>query len=417
MLSSDVSQFKKSIFSGVISRLVVKILNLILNIFYLRRIPSNLLGISNVRLGLLHNSLVGLVRDPFRKSLVTERFSQDLFKLSFYCPLIGFIFSIIFSLIWIFILSTPIESFGFKDYTCAVFLFALSALFEISCEPFYIFLKTLDYNNTIHFIDTLSQLTHTVVLICLLFFRNYINIYHVCFLHFSRFFILLVSYIFGVWIFYRKRVSLSNKSLSDKPDLIRSYFVQNCLQVILSHGENYITNLLPWLSFTHLGHYSLVFNLGSMIPNVIFAPIEESLYVLCGRRSIETIENKRNFFRNNFQPIQRLMMFLGLFSMIYGHILGGPFLTFFFSKTHSIEILTKIMTLFSTYLIFLSVNGPLEAFVYATFDARAVNSSSGTLMKISSVHFISLAIITYFNGVYGILLTNMFVYCLRIYLR
>ncbi|KAF1743700.1 hypothetical protein MXB_2411, partial [Myxobolus squamalis] len=83
--------------------------------------------------------------------------------------------------------------------------------------------------------------------------------------------------------------------------------------MLLSQGENYIITILPWLQFHQLGYYSIVFNLGSMIPHIIFSPVEESLYILCGRQLKETDdETKTEFFNHNFKGIQRILLYCGL---------------------------------------------------------------------------------------------------------
>ncbi|KII66483.1 Protein RFT1 [Thelohanellus kitauei] len=416
MLTSDFSSFKKSVSNGIIVRVFMKILNLALDMLYLNRISSKVLGAANVRLGLLHNTLVGLVRDPFRKSLVTERYSKELLRLSLFCPGIGLGLGLIFVVFWLYVLGIPGESLEKSEYLFAVVVFALSAWLEICNEPMYLFLKTNDFIYTISLIDVVSQLTHIVIMLRILFKNSTIGIYDVCLLHFSRFFAMWISFIVATFM----NVDTFRKvkyGAQDKSELIKSYFFQNIFHIFSNQGENFLINIIPWLKFGELGVYSIVFNLGSIIPHIFFAPIEESLYILCGRRSTDSIAQKRNFFATTFHSIQRVMLYFGCFAFIYGQMLSGIFFKIFFSSsTHSIDLLSQLMQQFATYILFLAINGPLEAFVYSSLNAKDVYKSTKTLVMVSGVHFSSLILLTTRLGVAGILYSNILVYCVRIYI-
>ncbi|KAF0986543.1 hypothetical protein HZS_4582 [Henneguya salminicola] len=134
--------------------------------------------------------------------------------------------------------------------------------------------------------------------------------------------------------------------------------------MILSQGENYVVTILPWLKLSELGHYSIVFNLGSILPHVFFAPIEESLYVLCGRQLLGNSLPRQIFYRKHFKPIQRLKQ-----------------------RTFSFHI--------------------------DVID-ESVNSSSRQLCVLSVAHIAGLSVLTYMYGVLGLLYANIITYCFRI---
>ena len=150
-----------SVSANIGLEITLKILTFLLKALCLRYVSTDVLGLANIRLYLMQQSIVFLSREPFRRSCIgaVNYPLQDIINLVWFAPVIGILYGAIFSFIWLFILPQP-DTQLFPHYGFSVLVYALSALLELIAEPCFLVtqLKGVVKTNVVIFgISTLNS--------------------------------------------------------------------------------------------------------------------------------------------------------------------------------------------------------------------------------------------------------------------
>ena len=129
----------RSVSVNIPLEIALKIITFLLKAVCLRYVATDVLGVANIRLLLMQQSIVFLSREPFRRSCIgaVTVSLQDIVNIVWFVPFVGFLYCTIFSIIWCFALSQP-DSELFPNYRQAVLIYSFSAILELLAEPCYI---------------------------------------------------------------------------------------------------------------------------------------------------------------------------------------------------------------------------------------------------------------------------------------
>ena len=122
------------------SAIVLRLITFILNAIILRHISGEVLGIVNVRLLLLFDTIIFISREAFRKACLKKPSNGDwkgTFNLVWLSVPIGIFSSLFLCYIWTCHFEQPSPALR-DQYVIAVILVCASAIIELCHEPFFI---------------------------------------------------------------------------------------------------------------------------------------------------------------------------------------------------------------------------------------------------------------------------------------
>uniref|UniRef100_A0A915CK22 Protein RFT1 homolog n=1 Tax=Parascaris univalens TaxID=6257 RepID=A0A915CK22_PARUN len=165
--STLASSFAPNLSGQLISRLI----SFAINMYLLRRINGDLLGVVNVSLTLFYTTTIFLVREPFRKTFLSNdvplsRVVNYLWLSPLICPLVALS---LYSLIWIPLSTVPPPELV-DSYEWALFTFGFAAWLEAVAEPFVIISLRLAMDAQYAVAQGLLVVTQRITVVVFLFF-------------------------------------------------------------------------------------------------------------------------------------------------------------------------------------------------------------------------------------------------------
>ncbi|KAG2531468.1 hypothetical protein JM18_000379 [Phytophthora kernoviae] len=174
--------------------------------------------------------------------------------------------------------------------------------------------------------------------------------------------------------------------------------VQSGVKYLLAEGDKWV--LTGFASLQHMGVYGLVSNLGSLMPRIVFLPIEEATKTIFSKLALAQKENSadqkddENKKRSLTDAKMLLMILLKLMNMI-----GLVFVCFGTSYAYTLVLLLygaekarqgvgAALAVYCVYIPFLGVNGVCEAVVHAIGDDHQLMR----LNKLLGVFFVIYAV-------------------------
>ncbi|KAG2834781.1 hypothetical protein PC113_g20320, partial [Phytophthora cactorum] len=154
--------------------------------------------------------------------------------------------------------------------------------------------------------------------------------------------------------------------------------VQSGVKYLLAEGDKWV--LTGFASLQHMGVYGLVSNLGSLVPRIVFLPIEEatktifSKLALAQKQKSDDKDDKENMTKSLEDGQTLLLVLLKLMNLV-----GLLFVCFGTSYAHTLVLLLygaekarqgvgAALAVYCAYIPFLGVNGVCEAVVHAIGD-------------------------------------------------
>ncbi|KAF1791064.1 RFT1 protein [Phytophthora cactorum] len=154
--------------------------------------------------------------------------------------------------------------------------------------------------------------------------------------------------------------------------------VQSGVKYLLAEGDKWV--LTGFASLQHMGVYGLVSNLGSLVPRIVFLPIEEatktifSKLALAQKQKSDDKDDKENMKKSLEDGQTLLLVLLKLMNLV-----GLLFVCFGTSYAHTLVLLLygaekarqgvgAALAVYCAYIPFLGVNGVCEAVVHAIGD-------------------------------------------------
>uniref|UniRef100_K3WD63 Protein RFT1 homolog n=1 Tax=Globisporangium ultimum (strain ATCC 200006 / CBS 805.95 / DAOM BR144) TaxID=431595 RepID=K3WD63_GLOUD len=187
--------------------------------------------------------------------------------------------------------------------------------------------------------------------------------------------------------------------------------LQSAVKYLLTEGDKWVLSLVA--TFENMGVYGIVFHLGSLVPRIIFLPIEEATKTIFSKlASGSTATSSSN------QPVQegyRLVMVL----LKIMNLIGLLFVCFGANYAHTLVLLlygdekarlgvSDALAVYCGYIYLLGLNGIGEAFVHAVGDAAQLMRLNKLMGGFFVLYAFSafLFMVTLRLGTIGIILAN-----------
>ena len=264
----------------------------ILNAFILRKISGDVLGIVNVRLLLIFDTIIFISREAFRKSCLKKPENGDwrgTINVIWMCWPIGIFFSLVLGYIWSFHLELPKDLELHDQYHLAVILMCLSAMVELSFESCFVISQIFLWIRFRAFVDTVALGTRAFMLALIVSYKPDRTILYFGWTHLLASVIQLLLYILKFSYELQKSSTELQPALSsvrdlfpsspfknwhqDRWNLTKSFIRQGILKQLLTEGEKYLFTIFSLMTLAEQGIYDVVANLGSLAPRLVFSKV------------------------------------------------------------------------------------------------------------------------------------------------
>ncbi|OTF79651.1 hypothetical protein BLA29_002954 [Euroglyphus maynei] len=194
-----------------------------------------------------------------------------------------------------------------------------------------------------------------------------------------------------------------------------TFFYNSLLKQFLTEGERYIMTMFSVISFAEQGVFDVINNLGSLPARIIFQQIEENGYILFSslvKRDLDASQQTTKIVQSLTicSNLTKLMTIIGLTLFTYGYHAASILLSIYggenFIRGTFGTLAIHLFEWHCIYIIFIAINGILEAYSFAVMNTRQLNRFNRNLL-ITSIIFtaISLMIISYVGSV-GFIMAN-----------
>ncbi|TGZ59519.1 hypothetical protein CRM22_009018 [Opisthorchis felineus] len=468
-------------------QLGLHLMTFVLNGLAYHRLDTASLGLVNVRLGLFYTTLMFISRDAFRRAFlsrggqlliqadtsVDEDFEESarlssrgrtrrplsrlagLIDLAWAILPLGMITSVILLTIWIRVLPSP-SSLASKHgelmlpvevlqerYVNCLLVYALSGLFELSTEPFWLICQLSHLIGSRIVIEALANLARAVgIAIAIFTVSSDYAIYSLALPQILHGTTLFVAYLIYFSYTLRKRgddddrdgrvlegvrrfrdiFPRVSKYEIDRPalKLARSLFGQGLLKQLLTEGERYLISAFNLLSFTDQGIYDMVNNIGSIATRLLFLPMEESCHFVFNQCLVRNTppnqqdpELLKSVFRI-FRTVLRTCSLVAWIGVTFAQANSCLLLTVYVGRTLGENVLAvSLLRLYAAYVLLLAWNGSTEAFLNAAMSSHEVVKHNERLIIFSFVFLGANWLFVPWLGAHGFVVAN----CINMFSR
>ncbi|KAL3662171.1 hypothetical protein V7S43_012971 [Phytophthora oleae] len=154
--------------------------------------------------------------------------------------------------------------------------------------------------------------------------------------------------------------------------------VQSGVKYLLAEGDKWV--LTGFASLEHMGVYGLVSNLGSLVPRIVFLPIEEATKTIFSKLALaqkqksddkHDTENKKKSLTDGqtlLLVLLKLMNLVGLVFVCFGTSYAYTLVLLLYGAEKAGQGVGAVLAVYCAYIPFLGVNGVTEAVVHAIGD-------------------------------------------------
>ncbi|WKY03720.1 hypothetical protein Q1695_005017 [Nippostrongylus brasiliensis] len=412
-------------FSG---QLVSRVFSFGINMYLLRVVDNDVLGIVNVRLALLYNTVLFLTREPMRKANILRSSIPCFINMIWLSSLVALVLSAVCAQFWYLFSSSHNVPFP------VLLAFPLSAVVESFAEPFAVI--SLRFSLTGHFAiaQSLLILLQRVFVLVLLFSTTLSHLYifayaqvlsSVAYLvfHYSAFYYYsrrsmpeLVQFP-GYRSFFPQPVyGLERDSVS----AVGTFFAHSILKQLMTDGSAYVMTFTEILSLKSQAVFDAVEKVGSLVARIVLAPVEEMCFahfsnaINQNSKVFDKSTDQHESLIRNFSIVLHVACVIGIVVSVFGipysplavYVYGGQLL---YNNGGAV-----LLSLYCIYLSIMAVNGITECFAMATMNNVQIFSHGGFLFVSAVAHLV----LTFVLGVYlsapGFIIANAINMLLRI---
>lgn len=341
-----VSTFRSASYN-VILQVSFRILTFVMNGVLLRYTSRDMLGVVNVRLMLLQQTIVFVSREAFRKACLSrssEKLWPQVINLLWCVFPIGVVISFILGYIWIYYLESPDPS-SVDNYQLGVVVFAATGAIELLSEQLWVISQVFLFFKLKVVVEGVANFSRCFLTVFLVICFPNLGIISFCVAQTSFSVLSVILYYIYFWHFINSEKSESIEhfplkswrdflpcSIPNKPliswgmaTLTLSFFKQSILKKILTEGERFIMTIFKVLTFAEQGVYDIINNLGSLVARCVFMPIEESYYTFFahlltrGKSADKQSPEAANMAAEVLEVILKLMILIGITILVFGY--------------------------------------------------------------------------------------------------
>jgi len=439
MSSSVVSSSLKSASLNMITQVMFRMVTFAMNAFVLRHISRDVLGLVNVRLNLLDDTIMFLSKEGFRLACLSHKGKegwQKVVNLMWLTVPVSIFWSLIFYYVWTAFLPSP-SSDLLEQYHQAVLIVAVSGVGQMLAEPPWVAGQVLMFVRLRVVMDTVWVMTRVIVLCLAVTYMPDKVVVVWAWGHALAGLLYVLGYYFAFYIIikinrdhsdYNKAVNYHFPFTSvlellpswpgqfsvnqEQWTVATSFLGQGVVKQLLTEGERYVMTIFSLLTLSEQGIFDVISNLGSLAARFIFRPVEESAYFFFSqlwKRSVpveqQDKENSDKVQLGLFRLL-RLMLLLGLIIVLLGYSYSHLVLHLYGGHTLTDGAGPQLLRSQCLLILFLSVNGITECFARAAMSKGEINSYTRT-MSFMSVVYLGLAfVLTKLLGPVGFVLAN-----------
>jgi len=452
------SSITKATFS-CLSKIFCRCISFTINAFIVRFVGRDVLGIMNVRLLLLENTLLFLSKEAISRAALSSTtqaqnkstWPQLVNQMWITVP-VCFLISLPCLYIWVYALSA-VDAVYFEQYLFSCLMMAFSCIFELTAEAPIFVGQVFCFIKLKVTLDTLHIIIRSIIFVAIIIYDKNLAI--------AAFgiaqFVSALTIVFGNYGFfhvYIKRLKAHRESVkktdensevepyfehmedfpfnsavemlpcvmrNDEPyfnrnlqKLVFSFVKQGVLKQILTEGEKYVMTISPVLSFSQQATYDIVNNMGSLAARFIFRPIEDSCYFYFTQTIARDIALKEqpspkvNEAANVLSQVCKGVTSIGLLGLTFGQSYAGTLLLLYGGKGFVAGGLPEILLRWHCgAIVLIGINGVTEGYIFATKTSKQIDAYN-YYMAIFSVTFLLLSYqLTNFLGPVGFILANI----------
>ncbi|XP_013404396.1 protein RFT1 homolog [Lingula anatina] len=413
--------------------LMFRVLSFVMNGVLLHYVTSQMLGVVNVRLILLHSTILLVAREGFRRACVSKSSKQNwgqVINLVWCIVPIGILTAMVFSYVWLYLLEVP-DPIQMPNYHIGVYSYASCAVIEILSEPVWLTAHAFLFVKLKAVIESVCIITRSMINILLVvYFPDWgIIAFSVAQIVFT---VLWVTAYYAYFSWYvstqqKKDDSFPVKSVREflptkapgKPwisthlvVLTWSFVKQSFLKQLLTEGEYYVMTVFGVLSFAEQGVYDVINNLGSLAARFIFQAVEESGYLFFSQTLTREVpikeQNKDTILLASrvLESLLKLVTYIGLIVLIFGYSYSYLFLDLYGGNTLSQGPGPMLLRVYCLYVLIIAINGTTECFVFAAMSKLDVDRYNYKMMLFSLLFLLASWSLTQWLGSVGFILAN-----------
>ncbi|KAI6238154.1 RFT1 domain containing protein [Aphelenchoides fujianensis] len=412
---SSLLRILKYNFSG---QLLGRLFTFFINVYLIRYVDGNIVGLVNVRLYLLYATSVFLSVEPLRKLCLGKQLSiADAVKYAWLAPVISVVVSFVLAVVWSFL---PVqEVVSAAEYRVLLRCFAVAAVVECCGEPLAILSQKSGRHGLFAFAQSALLVSNKFVAIVLILAGVdaitalaagqvlgtvvYAGIFYATFVHigasldFSPWFSLLPDY---KWAEMR---------------MLGTILFHSVQKQLITEGAGYVMTFTQQLSFTEQAVYDTVDKLGSLVVRIVLRPLEESCALhFAGHFDRSATPAVPERLGQQFLAICRWLITLGtviaIFSIPYSSIVvqiyGGSLL----SENKG----GLLLSMYTFNLLVMAINGIVECFAFASMNNAAIFAHGKFLLVASAAHLATNILLLRLMGAPGFIVANILNVVLRI---
>ena len=440
-MSSLLSSTIKSASINVVATVMFRVLTFALNAFILRRVDRIVLGVINVRLTLLDDTILFLSREAFRRSCLTK--VKDPKNASQWKPVFNLIWcgvpnTIFWALslgwIWKSYLSAPGSPELDQQYYAAVVCVCFSTLIQTCSEVFYIVAQIYLFVKLKPTLDFVWVFVKCLLLAVGVYHNPEKAILMAGYAHLIATFIYTLGHYFYFMYYCSRRPRNDEdfpfKSISDflptffqfgidkaRLGLTLGFYKQGVLKMALTEGERYMMTFFDLLSFTEQGVYDVVANLGSLAARFIFRNVEDSAYFYFSQtvtRSDKADPKKDAKVAQHLTLLLRVMTLLGLIIVTFGFSYSHLLLHLYGGENLSSGIGPNLLRTHCVLVLFLALNGVSECYAFASMPTQQVEKFNYKMIWMSGIFLLLVAGFSKVFGPVGFIFGNIANFAMRL---
>jgi oligosaccharide translocation protein RFT1 len=427
-------------------QLLSRALTFVLNVFIVRMVSGEVLGVAAVQLQLLLSTVLFLSREGFRRTCIRANENKSKTKNkaiakdeqsasenehdehehdtliwwivpwgAFVCSL-GFVF---------FVATGSAEEMLVPRYCLSMACVAFAAWLELCAEPLFVVAQNaMEFGSrvAIEGIAVFARCVATYALVLLVGDGNHLLAFGCAQLLYAGVCVLGWLYRSRSWAMSRAgwarrwRFSGLWRVERSRLGLLGSFMWQSAQKLLLQEGENYVLRFSVQL--VDQGVYSVVSNLGSLVVRFLFLPIEEAAYALFARLVGGDARRRRRSARASaarvLAALLRLMVLVGLIFAAFGANYAWTLVDVLYGAKLSSGSAPSTLAAYCAYVPIMAINGITEAFVHAVATPRELTRFNYLLLLVSAVYVgTALVAVRHFHTV-GLVLANVVSQSLRI---
>jgi len=436
--SSVISSSLKSASLNMLTQVVFRLVTFAMNAFVLRHISRDVLGLVNVRLNLLDDTIMFLSKEGFRLACLGHKGKegwQKVINLMWLTVPVSVFWSVIFYHVWISYLPSPSPDL-MEQYREATFIVAVSGVAQMLAEPPWVAGQVLMFVRLRVVLDTVWVMTRVVVLCIAVTYMPDKVVVVWAWGHALAGLLYVLGYYLAFFIIIKvnKKHRDSQHTCNHFPftsvfDLLpshpakfsvdgdqwtvaTSFLGQGVMKQLLTEGERYVMTIFSLLTLSEQGIFDVISNLGSLAARFIFRPVEESSYFFFSqlwKRNVpvdhQDKENSDKVQLGLFRLL-RLMLLLGLIIVLWGFSYSHLLLHLYGGYTLTDGVGPQLLRSQCFLILFLSVNGITECFARAAMSEAQINSYTRAMSLISVIYLFLAFAFTKIIGPVGFVLAN-----------